>query len=207
MANLTEALEKLEYWLWHNYPDICAALPPGITDEQIAEECEHLSFEISEEVRQFYRWRNGASNIFYSTNFGEGIFTYSIHKAVELTIDLTGDGYVCDLIKSHQINDALFMFGDFERWLHFVDCRDRDTSPVLILTDDDYTRLTHTSFTSMTLMTLECYEEKVLTFDEFGRVRLNNMEDYRTIFAKYNANQDDIRKQYGDSIDIYLDLK
>ena len=203
MSELKEALEQLDYWLFDNYPDLFESLSPGLTKEQIEEECDRLLFDISEDVRDFYLWKNGANSIFYSTYCGE-VLVFPFHKAVDLTIDLTGGGYVTDLLESKQINSAFFMFDEFERWLHFVGCRGQNTSPVLILSDDDYIRLTHTSLTSLVLTTLECYEEEVLTFNEFGYIHLNNREDYQLIFAKYNADQDNIREQYGDSIDIYL---
>jgi hypothetical protein len=207
MSELKEALEQLDYWLFDNYPDLFESLSPGLTTEDIQEECESRLIEISEEIRDFYCWKNGANRIFYSTYHGEELAVLPFYKAIDFTIDMTGGGYVTRLLESKQIDidSVFFMFRDFEDWIHFVDCRDRNTSPVLILSDDDHIRLTHTSLTSMVLTTLECYEAEVLTFNNLGYVHVNNMEDYRTIFAKYNANQDDIRKRYGNLIDIYLE--
>jgi hypothetical protein len=215
MTDLTKALKELEYWLWLNHPNICSPLLPGLTDKQIDKECERLLSDIPEEVRDFYRWRNGASKIFYSTHHGEELPVLPLGKAVDLTIDVTGGGNITRQLESKQINNAFFMFRGFECWYHFIDCRDRNKSPVLILSDDDHIRLTHTSLLNLVLTTLECYEKEVLIFNKIGYVHLsnntedypsNNIEDYRSIFMKYNADSDDIRKQYGDSIDMYLDL-
>jgi hypothetical protein len=197
MSELKESLEKLDYWLFDNYPDLFESLSPGLTNEQIEEECEQLSFEISEEVREFYQWKNGANNIFYSPYLGAEVFVFPFHKAVDLTIDLTGGGYVSDVIESKQINSAFFMFSEFERWLHFVDCLDRNVSPVLILTEDSYVGLAHTSLTSMVLTTVECYEKEVLAFNEFGYPHLNNREEYVSILLKHNLEQDILCKHYG----------
>jgi hypothetical protein len=207
MSEIKEALEKLDYWLFDNYPVLFESLSPGLTTEDIQEECESRLFDISEEIRDFYCWKNGASRIFYSTYHGEELAVLPFYKAVEFTIDMTGGGYVTRLLESKQIDidSVFFMFRDFEDWIHFVDCQDRNTSPILILSDDDYIRLTHTSLTSLVLTTLECYEEEVLIFNELGYPHLNDMEDYRSIFMKYNSDQDGIRKQYGDSIDIYIE--
>jgi cell wall assembly regulator SMI1 len=45
MSDLTEALERLDYWLWDYYPNIFKSLPKGLTPEEIEEEAQSLLFD------------------------------------------------------------------------------------------------------------------------------------------------------------------
>jgi SMI1 / KNR4 family (SUKH-1) len=196
MSDLQKALEQFDYWLWDYYPDIFESLLPGLTAEQIEEEVESLPFDLSEEVREFYQWKNGCSNLFYSDYIGR-ITLLPLDESIKLTHELTGGGIFDDLLEQKQIHNAFFMFRSRERWLHFVECRDEETSPILLLSDDLYLRLAFTSLTSMILTAIECYEKEIFGFTEFGDININDQEAYLSIFTKNNSEEEFIRHKYG----------
>lgn len=46
MSVLTEALERFEYWLWHNHPEVADSLPSGLTIEEINDMAKALPFSL-----------------------------------------------------------------------------------------------------------------------------------------------------------------
>ena len=46
MSVLIEALERFEYWLWQNHPDIAGSLNPGLTIEEINDMAKALPFSL-----------------------------------------------------------------------------------------------------------------------------------------------------------------
>jgi hypothetical protein len=196
MSDLTEALERFDYWLWDYYPNIFKSLPKGLTLEEIEEDAQSLLFDLPKEIQELYQWKNGGPPLFYSHFCPEGLVFYSLSKAVQITHELTGSEYVGNFLERKQINNAFFMFRSFERWLHFADCSDDEVSPILLLTDDPHLRISYTSLTSMVLTAVECYEKNILDFTDFG-IELNNLEEYISILKKHNSGDDLVRKQYG----------
>jgi hypothetical protein len=198
MSDLQEALEQLEYWLWHHYPDEIKLLNPGLTPEQIDEEVKTLPFKISKEVRELYQWRNGGHALFYEWHFNsEGLQFLPLSEAVKLTRQLTSNSWcIGNILREKHIPQAFMISKDWEEWMPFVDCRNEDASPVLLVTDSPHIRLSYISLTSMALTALECYEKEVLSFTRFGGIQLNDEGAYVSILMRNNVGYDAVRQQY-----------
>ncbi len=97
---------------------------------------------------------------------------------------------------------ALVMFWEFERWIHFAICDGNESSPILVTTDDYYTRLAYSSINSMALTTLEGYEREILTIKDGHRrpTVLNEtlLKEFNSIRKRNNAmfNSESIRERY-----------
>lgn len=200
MSELKEALEQLDYWLYDNEPEIFDSLPSGLSSEQIDEQSYSLMFDLSTEVRELYQWRNGGRPLFYSIYCPEGLSYFPLDTAVRQTHN-TG-GYIDIFLEKKQIEHAFFMFREFERWIHFVDCRQEEYSPIFCMTDDSSLRLAYTNITAMVLTTVECYEKGHLTFNRFGSLQLNDKKEYKNILLKNCVEQDGIYQ--GHSIELPL---
>lgn len=57
--SISDLCRRLERWLVANLPGAIASLNPGATDQEIAEYEQAIGFELPEDVRGWYRWRNG----------------------------------------------------------------------------------------------------------------------------------------------------
>lgn len=168
MSVLTEALERFEYWLWKNHPEIADSLPPGLTIEEINDIAKALPFSLSKEIKELYQWRNGSSGIFGTLNYSdEGLGFMSLEKAIDLT-------YECEHITEWVNLPCFYMFPEYERWVHFAVCDEEETSSILVVTDDPCTRLSYTTITSMVLTTLECYEKEVIKLGDYRRAEFND---------------------------------
>lgn len=182
MSVLTEALDQLTVWLEQNHPNLAASLRPGLTLEEIDIQFQHLLLPISQEIYELYQWSNGC-NLFRTYYYSDEALNFlPLETAIRYNDEA---GYL-----SEQRNiPGFFMFSEFERWLHFAVCDGNQTSPVLVITDDPYTRLAYTSITSMVLTNLECYERGVFQIQShrtFSSVRLNDEKEFRNIFKNHN---------------------
>ena len=59
MPKMKDLCRRLETWLGKNLPAALASFNPGATDKQIAEHERGTGFELPNDVRGWYRWRNG----------------------------------------------------------------------------------------------------------------------------------------------------
>lgn len=94
------------------------------------------------------------------------------------------------------------MFREFERWIPFAVCDGNESSPILVVTDDNCVRLAYSSVNSMALTTLECYEQENIHVD-YGRRSLlipneSLIEEFNFIRKLNNAifNSESIRERY-----------
>lgn len=185
MSALTEALEQIEYWLWQNYPDIAKSLTPGLTPEEINSITENLPFKISREIQELYEWHNGSGHFSFFVSVydsNEGLGFLSLEKAIDNShVDEAGH------ISQGRNLRGFHMYPEFERWVHFLICNNSEKSPILVVTDDPYTRLGSTSLTSMALTTLECYKTgvfKINSYETYGILKKN--EEYFINIVKKN---------------------
>ncbi|MEA5595266.1 hypothetical protein [Rivularia sp. UHCC 0363] len=168
MSVLTEALEKVEYWLWQNYPELANSLPSGLTAEEINDVAKSLPFSLSKEIQELYEWGNGSPGIFGTLNYSdEGLGFMSLEKAIANTLD-------CEHITEWLNLPCFYMFPEFERWIHFAVCDEEETSPILVVTDDPCTRFAYASITSMVLTTVECYEKEIIVLGKYGGIKFND---------------------------------
>lgn len=189
MSVITEALERFEYWLWQNHPDIAGSLNPGLTIEEINDMAKALPFSLSREIKELYQWRNGSPGIFGTLDYSdEGLGFVSLDRAIILT-------YECEHITEWVNLPCFYMFPEYERWVHFAVCEEEETSPILIVTDDPYTRLSYTSITSMVLTTIECYEKEIIKLGDYRRTEFNHDLTSESLYTE------------SDEIDEYLDAR
>lgn len=195
MSELTEALEQLDYWLYDNEPEIFDSLPSGLSSEEIDEQSYTLMFKLPTEVRELYQWRNGCRALFYSIYCGtEGLTYFPLDIAVQQTHNTSA--YIDDFLEKKQIHRAFFMFREFERWIHFVDCKEQEYSPAFCMTDDPSLRLAYINITTMVLTAVECYEKGYVAFNHFGGLQLNDEKEYKNILLKNCVEQDDVYQNY-----------
>ncbi|BAY13188.1 hypothetical protein [Calothrix sp. NIES-2098] len=157
MTVLTETLEQLEYWLWQHHPDLAASLNPGLTSQEIDNTIRNLPIQITQEIRELYQWTNGSSLFVTPCHLDEALALISLEKAIQYSYY----DNVSEVVRERVKIPNLVMFWEFERWVHFAVCDQREASPILVITDDDYTRLAYSSLTSMVLTTLECYQREI----------------------------------------------
>lgn len=189
MSVLIEALERFEYWLWQNHPDIAGSLNPGLTIEEINDMAKALPFSLSREIKELYQWKNGSRGIFGTLDYSdEGLGFVSLERAIDLT-------YECEHITESVNLPCFYMFPEYERWVHFAVCDEEETSSILVVTDDPYTRLSYTSITSMVLTTIEGYEREIIVLGDYRRAEFNNDLTSKLLYAE------------SDEIDEYLDAK
>ena len=207
MSVLTEALERFEYWLWNNHPEIASSLPPGLTIEEINNIAQSLPFSLSREIKELYQWSNSSSGglVTLSNYCYEIIGFMPLHRAIEITHD-------AEHISEWLNLPCFYMFPEFERWVHFAVCDEEETSPILVATDDPCTRFAYANITSMVLTTIECYEKEIIRFGKY-RTEFNESlnvesdeldeyldarEEFENILNKNNSmfNQEAIRQKY-----------
>ena len=207
MSVLTQALERFEYWLWNNYPEVASSLTPGLTNEEINDMAKSLPFPLSRKIKELYQWSNGSSGgLVTLSNYCDEIIGFMpLDRAIEMTYDAEHI--------SEWLNLPCFcMFPEFERWVHFAVCDEEEISPILVVTDDPCTRFAYANITSMILTTIECYEKEIIKFGKYGTEfneslnvesdeldeYLDAKEEFENILNQNNSmfNQQAIRKKY-----------
>lgn len=196
MSALTEALERFEYWLWNNYPDVANSLPPGLAIEEINDITKSLLFPLSREIKELYQWSNGSSGgLVTLSNYCDEIIGFMpLDRAIEMTHD-------AEHISEWLNLPCFYMFPEYERWVHFAVCDEEETSPILVVTDDPCSRFAYANITSMVLTTIECYEKEII---RFGKYRtefdeyVDGREEFENILNQNNSmfNQEAIRQKY-----------
>ena len=64
MSALTEALESIDNWVQGHMPDHPAVMRQGLSQAEIEDNIQGLSFQLPEEVHELYRWKNGGEKPF-----------------------------------------------------------------------------------------------------------------------------------------------
>ncbi len=72
MSLLTETLNKIEYHLQENYPEIAARLRSGLSYSEIEAKVSFLPFKLPQELYELYQWKNGI----LETNGIEGFYKH-----------------------------------------------------------------------------------------------------------------------------------
>lgn len=185
MTGLIEALEQLEYWLWQNHPGLASSMVPGLTTEEIDDLLGELPGQVTQEIREFYQWTNGSEIFLTPCHFDEPLRIMPLKTAIQYTSEPNS-------FLEQRINiPKLVMFWESERWLHLAICDETEASPILVITDDDFTRLAYSSLTSMVLTNLECYQKEIIKIevrDSWIRLKLDDEPSRKEFDAIRNRN-------------------
>ena len=201
MTVLTETLDRLEYWLWQNHPGVAELLQPGLTSEEIDNRFKDIPVQITQEIKELYQWTNGCTT-FFSPWQDETLNWMPLEKAIQYSYYQPHVVSECEPIVEKLEVPTFVMFREFERWVHFAVCDGNESSPILVITDDNYMRLAYSSITSMALTTLECYEQEIIHVDyDRGTLLIPNeslFEEFNFIRKRNNAisNSESIRERY-----------
>jgi hypothetical protein len=185
MTGLIEALEQLEYWLWQNHPGLANSMVPGLTTEEIDDLLGELSGQVTQEIREFYQWTNGSEIFVTPCHFDEPLRIMPLKTAIQYTSEANS------FLEQRISIPKLIMFWEFERWLHLAICDETEASPILVITDDDHTRLAYSNLTSMVLTNLECYQKEIIKIeirDSWVRLKLDDEPSRKEFNAIRNRN-------------------
>ncbi|MEH2001457.1 MAG: SMI1/KNR4 family protein [Nostoc sp.] len=69
MSELTDELQYILNWLKSTNHDFFDSYNPGLTRQQIDDITKDLPFRLSEEVYEFYQWRNGTADLGYNNGY------------------------------------------------------------------------------------------------------------------------------------------
>jgi hypothetical protein len=185
MTGLIEALEQLEYWLWQNHPGLAGSIVPGLTTEEVDDLLGELPSQVTQEIREFYQWTNGSGIFLTPCHFDEPLRIMPLKTAIQYTSESNS-------FLEQRINiPKLVMFWESERWLHLAICGETEANPILVITDDDFTRLAYSSLTSMVLTNLECYQKEIIKIeirDSWIRLKLDDEPSRKEFNAIRNRN-------------------
>ncbi|KJH73599.1 SMI1/KNR4 family protein [Aliterella atlantica] len=201
MTVLTETLDRLEYWLWQNHPGVAELLKPGLTSEEIDNQVQDLPVQLTQEIKELYQWTNGC-DLFFTPFYDETLCAMPLENAIQYSYHQPYVASECELIVEKLEVPTFVMFPDFDDWIHFAICDGNESSPILVVTDDGYSRLAYSSITSMALTTLECYEQEIIHVNyDWGRLFIPNeslLKEFNFIRKRNNTafKSDSIRERY-----------
>ena len=184
MSTLTDALNRIMAWLQEHSPTCTSGFQPGLSSEAIEEKLSQLPFCVSQEVYEFYQWRNG--------NPYCGAFVYHCQLDLDLALEYSqgiNDDYWLSVRTKD--GDPLFLFPlfDFDGEYFAVSGSDRLNSitPVFhIGCDDGSVRFAFINLTNMMLAIAECYETGVYAVTSEGYITVRDKNQFGEIRRKYN---------------------
>jgi hypothetical protein len=185
MSILTRSLEKIVNWLQVNYPESVYGLPPGLSDPEIEELTQPLSFNIPWEVREIYQYCNGDLALAPSL----------ILEPLDVAI---GNTRYADWMRGDKIpssTNILPLFHGFGKNFHYVICDEQENdSPVWCVYVGEEPLMSAASLTSLILTMSECYETGAYYMNiapEGNSYVEEDFEKFEKIFEKYNPEQMD----------------
>ncbi len=201
MSELTDALELLDYWLSKNHPQVFDRLPLGLEKEEIDKFAQELNFELPQEVKELYEWRNGCRPLFWSAYTVEPVYL-PIDRAIRLDVkeDYSRTRFIENyLLKDKKMSYSFSLFDDDEMGCRFVDCESDNHTPILYVDGEDcYSVIClFSSITSIVLTTLESYQQEIIHFGQYGMPTVNDEDEdeYKKVWLKHNLNLETFLKQ------------
>ncbi len=191
MSILTDSLNQIKTWLETNFPLAAESITPGLTLSEIQSKIETLPFSLANEVYELYQWSRGHSldtQTIYTDIFEpyEGMSLCNLESGIEVFPRFEHENEICAV---NYIGKPLFpVFKTDGSYLCVVgDWEDKQSSPIIFVSDVKEITHKYISLTSMILTYAECCETDAIYFDKDGFPRWNNQK-YASIYLKHNSN-------------------
>lgn len=191
MSPLTDALNRIQAWLQSNYPVVADSITPGLSLEEIQEITQVLPFSLPDDVYELYQWSRGhapETQTIYTHMFEpyEGMALCSLETAIEI-LPIFEDEFEECAVK--YIGKPLFpIFQTDASYLCVVGESDnKESSPIIFVSEINETRNRYTSLTSMMLTLADCFEAGAVSFNEKGYSNWYG-EKFASIYLKHNFN-------------------
>lgn len=191
MSQLTDSLNQIQAWLENNFPEAAETITPGLTISEIESKIETLPFSLPNEFYEIYQWSRGNS-LDTQTNYSSILDPYAgtslsnIEDAIERFSTFVDEEFEeCavnyigkPLFPIFQTDlDCLCLIGDWE---------DKNSSPIIVVSDIHETEHAYISITSMMLTVVELLEANAF---DFNKGCLNwDEKKHAEIYLKYNSN-------------------
>lgn len=191
MSLLTDALNRIRAWLHSNCPAAAESITPGLSLSEIQEITRTLPFSLPHEVYELYQWSRGhaqETQTTYTSIFDpyEGMTLCSLRRGIQILPSFEDE---LDEIAVRYINKPLFPVFEFDcSYLCVIgDWEDKESSPIIFVSEINDIINRYTSLTSMMLTLAECFETGTFFLDED---KCNNCDKkkFSLIYLKYNFN-------------------
>jgi hypothetical protein len=190
MSQLTDALNRIQTWLSSNYPVVAEGITPGLHLEEIQEIVGNLSFSLPQEIYKLYQWSFGHDEdtlTNYTSIFDpyEGMSHSSLERAIEIQSGFEDEFEECavkyigkPLLPIFEFDGAyLCAAGDWE---------DKNSSPIIFVSDINEIITRYSSMTSMMLTIAESFESGVFSLNNQEYTQWNQ-ERFSPIYIKHNS--------------------
>lgn len=170
MKELTNALERILYWMQKHDPYRISILEPGLTLLEIEEKVRILPFRLPQEFYELYQWRNGIipGTRGWSQGFGGRDFS-SLDSLIKQYFDSIDYSIKCAVLDKNSSsvsirNPQWFSLLGYDKQDYFIigEQEQKQASPVFCFDYGDWNdfrpKLKYSSLTSMMLTIAECYE-------------------------------------------------
>lgn len=191
MSLLTNALARIQAWLKSNYPVVTDSITCGLTLEEIQEITRTLPFSLPDEIYELYQWSRGhvlETQTIYTHIFDpyEGMALCSLEAAVEI-LPIFEDEFEECAVK--YVGKPLFPIfqTDASNLCVVGDWDNKESSPIIFVSEINDIRNTYTSLTSMMLTLADCFEAGAVSFNKEG-YRNWDLENFASIYLKHNSN-------------------
>lgn len=191
MSLLTNALEKIMYWLEKNKPQSVNSFLPGLSLYEIHSGEEKIGYALPEEIYKLYQWRNGTTEDCWSLFFPSiGFLPFDRAVTISQGWNSIIFGREEELREEEwYVKAPLFIFQ-----MENSDCcavplqlkGDNKQMPVVCLGEGEMPGIYYTNLTNMMLTLAECCETDAYYLGTDGYIRENQSKS-TLIFRKYNS--------------------
>jgi HEAT repeats/SMI1 / KNR4 family (SUKH-1) len=170
MSDLTDALNKILYWLQQNRPSDVELLETGLSEAEIEEIIEDLPLQLPQDILELYKWKNGSTIIGEYENFCWAFEWWSFYS---LEIVINGYRHRLKSSRNHywapefpyKTHNSLGIFFSPEltdTGYAVIDETKHQVSPIIFLHSKagaDTPIIKYASLTTMMQTVAECYEQ------------------------------------------------
>lgn len=190
MTQLTDSLNQIKTWLENNCPQAAESITPGLSLEEIESKIQGLPFRLPKEFYELYQWSRG-NDLGYQTIYScildlyGGTSLSNLEIAIKKFSDFEDEFEECavnyigkPLFPIFQTDlDCLCVIGDWEN---------KNSSPIIFVSDLNETPHAYVSITSMMLTVVELLEANAFDFNK-GYLDWDEKK-HAVIYLKHNSN-------------------
>ena len=185
MPILKNALERIFHWFQENYPTAISSLAPGLSSSKIDEKLSDLPFQVSQEVRELYKWSNGLDEQIFDRKH-----LLSLDSAVQEAKAWVEEPYEEIAYMYKYEGKAIFPIFQIEGdYLAVVETNgEQEISPIVHLSHAGGTeiRLQYANLTAMMLTIAESYETGGFFIHRNGYIE-EDWNKYAAAYRNYNV--------------------